>query len=190
MSTEWRPPASDGVISYAINHLDQIVTVGESWDAFSDANEGVVRAAGIVGHSVWEFVSHDTTRQVYRDLIARVHSGHRVQFAFRCDSPTLRRFMRMSMSPGPDASVLFDSQVLRTEPRDAPILTVDPAIQTGDLLRMCGWCRRVAVAADEWVEIEIAVDRLGILAHDPAVGVTHGMCPDCFTRVVGEVDAA
>ena len=84
----------------------------------------------------------------------------------------------------------FDSQVVRTEPRVAPAVTISPAVRTGELLRVCGWCKRVAVAADEWVEVEVAVERLGLLAHDPPVGVTHGMCPDCFTRVMEEVDVA
>jgi len=181
-------PAPQDVITYAIDRVDDITAVGESWDTFVDANDGTTQAADTVGRSLWDFVSHDTTRHVYRDLIARVRTGKRLAFSYRCDSPTRRRFMRMTMSPGPDGTVTFNSEVLRTEPRVAPLVAISPEIQTGDLLRVCGWCKRVAVTDKEWVEVEMAVDRLRILADDPPVGVTHGMCPACFTRVMKEVD--
>lgn len=183
-------PVSADLITYQIDSVDRITAIGDTWDAFIDANDGSTHAAETVGHSLWDFVSHDTTRHVYRDLIARVRSGRRVAFSYRCDSPTLRRFMRMTMSPGTDGTVTFDSQVIRTEPRDAPAVTISPDIRTGDLLRVCGWCKRVAVAANEWAEVEVAVERLGILAGQPPVGVTHGMCPACFARVMEEVDVA
>jgi hypothetical protein len=174
------------LLTYQIDSVDRIISVSSSWDAFAAANGGGIRATDVVGHSLWDFVVHDTTRQVYRDLIARVRSGRSVAFSFRCDSPTRRRFMRMTMRPGVNGTVTFDSQVLRTEPREAPAVTISPDTRTGDLLRICGWCKRVAVGDDEWVDVEIAVDRLGLMADRSPVGVTHGMCPECFTRVMEE----
>lgn len=181
-------PSPADLLTYQINSADCITSVSGSWDLFAAANGGGTRATNVVGHSLWDFVVHNATRQVYRDLITRVRGGRPVTFSYRCDSPTLRRFMQMTMSPGACGSVTFDSWTLRTEPRDAPAVTISPDIRTGDLLRVCGWCKRVAVADNEWVEIEIAVDRLGLMADRSPVGVTHGMCPACFARVMKAPD--
>lgn len=183
-------PTPADLLTYQIDGVDRITSVSGSWDLFAAANDGGTRATDVVGHSLWEFVAHDTTRHVYRDLIARVRGGRRVAFSYRCDSPTRRRFMRMTLSPGSDGTVTFDSQVVRTEPREAPALTISPDAQTGELLRVCGWCKRVAVGDDEWVEVEIAVERLGLMTGHSTVAVTHGMCPECYTRVMAEVDVA
>lgn len=182
-------PEADRLV-YVIDDGDRITSVSGSWDLFAAHNDGGARATDVVGQPLWDFVAHDTTRHVYRDLIARVRSGRRVAFSYRCDSPTLRRFMRMTISPGTDGAVTFESEVMRSEARDAPAVTISPDVQTGDLLRVCGWCKRVAVTDTEWVEVELAVERLGLMADHSPVGVTHGMCPECFTRVMQEVDAA
>lgn len=183
-------PFLSDLLTYQIDGADRITSVSGSWDLFAAANDGGTRATDVVGHSLWDFVAHDTTRQVYRDLIARVRGGRPVAFSYRCDSPTLRRFMQMTMRPGANGTVTFDSRMLRTEPREAPAVTISPDIRTGDLLRICGWCKRVAVADNEWVEIELAVDRLGLMAGRSPVGVTHGICPECFTRVMEAADVA
>lgn len=183
-------PTPEDLLTYQIDRVDRITSVSGRWNQFADSNDGGTRATEVVGHSLWDFVVDETTRHVYRELIARVRGSRRLAFSFRCDSPTLRRFMRMTLSPGANGTVTFDSQIVKTEPREAPPVTISPDMATGDLLRMCGWCKRVAVAADEWVEVEVAVERLGLMAEGPPVGVTHGMCPDCFTRVMREVDVA
>jgi hypothetical protein len=46
------------------------------------------------------------------------------------------------------------------------------------------------VTDHEWVEVEVAAARLGILTEHPPVGMTHGMCPECVARVMSEGDAA
>lgn len=183
-------PTPADLLTYQIDGVDRITAVSDSWDLFAATNGGGTRASDVVGHSLWDFVVHGTTRHVYHDLIARVRGGRRVAFSYRCDSPTLRRFMRMTLSPGADGTVTFESQVVKTQAREAPAVTISPDVQTGELLRICGWCKRVAVADDEWVEVEIAVDRLGLMGGHSPVGVTHGMCPECYARVMAEVDVA
>lgn len=181
-------PLSVDLVTYQIDDRDRIDEVSGSWPEFATANGGAPLATSVLGRSLWKFVSDETTRQVYRDLIARVRAGRTVSFSYRCDSPALRRFMRMTMSPGSNAAVIFNSVIVRTEPREPQLLTA-PSIGADDLLRICGWCKRVAID-DTWVEIEVAVDRLGIMDEQPAAGITHGMCPECVTRVAAEADAA
>jgi len=182
-------PLPSNLVSYQIDGRDRIETVSASWEPFATSNGGASAATEVVGHSLWDFVVDDTTRHVYRDLLDRVRSGRTVSFEYRCDSPALRRFMRMTMTPGSDGAVTFDSLTVRTEPRpEVPLLTRSDTAP-GDLLRVCGWCKRVAVG-DAWLEVEQAVNELGLLAGPPPAGITHGMCPACFSRVMAEADAA
>lgn len=99
-------PTPADLLTYQIDSADRITSVSGSWDLFAAANDGGTRATDVVGHSLWDFVVHNTTRQVYRDLIARVRGGRPVTFSYRCDSPTLRRFMRMTMRPGASGPVI------------------------------------------------------------------------------------
>jgi hypothetical protein len=95
----------------------------------------------------------------------------------RCDSPDLRRYVRMLVSPAPHDGVLFHSQIMRTEPRRIPLRAVslggDPAV----VMRcsMCNFFRVRGVWTDviDVVEIGLAMDR------DMPVVVAYGICPRC-----------
>src|SRR5450631_2450126 len=87
-------------VSYQIDGHDDIISVNSAWKAFARSNGAPHLAEQVVGRSLWEFVSDGTTRQVYRDLLVRVRGGRTVTFSYRCDSPSLRRYMRMTMTPG------------------------------------------------------------------------------------------
>jgi hypothetical protein len=176
-------------VSYQIDSHDDVRRVSDSWAAFAVANGAPHLAADVVGHSLWEFVSDVTTRQVYQDLLVRVRGGRTVTFSYRCDSPSLRRFMQMTMTPRAQNGVGFDSLTLRTESRVPPMLAVPPTSQSNTLLRGCSWCKRVAVG-DDWVEVELAVERLGLFGDGAPSAITHGMCPPCFARIMDEEDVA
>ncbi|MBA3949498.1 MAG: hypothetical protein H0X44_06065 [Acidobacteria bacterium] len=174
--------AGDRLI-YRIDRGDVIASVNDDWGPFAQANQAP-QLTDVVGQSVWDHVADDTTRQVYRDLLARVRAGHEVTFPYRCDAPALRRFMRMTMRPEPDRGVLFDSVVERTEARPpSPLLEGPPAGSSGVIVRVCSWCKRVHVR-ETWQEIEVAVERLGLFAGGPAPSLTHGMCEDCYARIM------
>jgi hypothetical protein len=176
-------------LSYQIDGHDDITSVGDSWAAFAVSNGAPHLAAHVVGRSLWEFVSDATTRRVYRDLLVRVRGGRTVTFSYRCDSPSLRRFMQMTMTPRAHKGVGFDSLTLRTESRVPPLLAATPIGQSGTLLTACGWCNRMAVG-DDWVEVESAVERLGLFGSSRLPAITHGMCPRCFARIRDELDVA
>lgn len=176
-------------LTYSIDRSDTIAAVNDAWAPFARANQAP-QLADVLGQSIWDHVVDDTTRQVYRDLMTRVRDGHEVTFPYRCDAPALRRFMRMTMIPAPDRGVVFQSVVERTEARAAsPLVDGAPAGapgspgSTGVLVRVCSWCRRVHVR-ETWQEVEVAVEWLGLFAGGPAPSLTHGMCEDCYARVM------
>ena len=174
-------------LAYRIDRSDVITAVNDAWEPFAQANDAS-HLANVLGQSVWDHVSDDTTRQVYRDLIAGVRRGRTVTFTYRCDAPGLRRFMRMTMLPEPDGAVGFDSIVERAEPRAPVPLLAPPDDRPGsDVLRMCSWCKRVHLD-EAWREVEVAVERLGLFHGGPMPGLTHGMCEACYARVTAAGD--
>lgn len=172
-------------VSYLIDKTDVIVSVGDSWSHFAEANGAVHLVTGVIGRPLWSFVTGLTTQHVYRELLSRVRRGQPATFTYRCDAPAVRRFMRMTMMPGEHGSVTFDSIVERTESRP-PIITLASASHGADPgLRMCSWCKLVEVQ-ESWVEIEIAVERLGLLTVSEPPLITHTMCPPCFARFTAD----
>jgi hypothetical protein len=174
-------------VTYEIDALDIICAVGDSWRPFAIANLAPELANGVIGRSLWNFVTEQVTQQVYRDLIERAKAGFAVSFSYRCDAPRLRRFMRMTMTGTAEGGVLFDSLTLNTEPRVAPLLLPVEAAPGARMLRSCSWCKRIAVG-ERWEEAEVAVECLGLFAGDPMPMLTHAMCPDCIERVMNGSD--
>lgn len=50
-----------------------------------------------------------------------------------------------------------------------------------ELLPMCSWCRRVRDDSDYWFRVE------DYLSQHSDIKFTHGVCPDCFTRLDNEL---
>lgn len=176
-------------LTYRIDRHDVIADVNDGWAPFAQTNHAP-QIADVLGQSLWDHVADGTTRQVYRDLLARVREGHEVTFSYRCDAPALRRFMRMTMIPAPDRGVVFQSVVERTEARAVSPLVDGPAAgqpgppgSSGVIVRVCSWCKRVHVR-ETWQEVEVAVEWLGLFGGGPAPSLTHGMCEDCYARVM------
>ena len=116
---------------------------------------------------------------LWRDLLARVRSGVTLKLPYRCDSPGLCRYLEMTVRPEAKHGIGFES-VTRAVERRPPEPLLEAALDESGNLLSCSWCRRFFVS--EWVEVEEAVTRLGLLENE-AHSVTHGICPDCDSRV-------
>lgn len=165
-------------VLYCVDENDKLERASDSWDLFAAANDGqTVLWERVKGRSLWDFVSDRTTRGLYSDLLERVRAGRPVSFPFRCDSPGVRRFLRMEMRPGGGGRVEFLVRAENVEPRP-----LQPLPSAGGLLRVCGWCRRVA-APGGWLELEDAARDLGLFERETLPRATHGICEPCEDRV-------
>ena len=110
-----------------------------------------------------------------------------IRFPFRCDSPELRRFMIMEISPLPDGAVNFSTWIDEESKRDR-IRLLDPGEprDLDRLLRMCAWCKKLDVMGGVWLELEEALSRFAVFDQDPLPQITHGVCTPCQRLVVGE----
>lgn len=174
---------------YRINAQDEIVYVNEAWDLFALSNGAPhLIAEHVLQRPLWEFISDATTRELYQQAIALTRQGRTLRFPFRCDSPQERRFMEMILSPYPGDMVTFRSITLRIEPRPCvPLLDMGGA-RTEGLVRMCSWCKRIAVD-DTWVEIEEGITRLRLFERATMPQVTHGICEACLERLMNTLVA-
>ncbi len=164
---------------------DRIVFVNEAFDRFARANGAPELAGGaVLDRPLWEFVTGDEVRQLTRVLLARARSGHPIErVPYRCDSPTLRRYMQMTFEPLPRDRLAITSFERHIEPRPAnPLLRQEPATE-GTPLRMCSWCRRVDLGGDYWVEAEEAILILKLFEADHPPPIAHTICPDDMERL-------
>lgn len=171
---------------HRIDREGRIGFVNDAWLAFAAENGWHTSAAELLGSELMAFIVDAETRLIYNMLINRVReAGREASFNYRCDSPDWRRFMEMRITNIRELDqVEFRSRVLRLERRE-PVDLIDPscAARSREILTMCGWCKAVRVE-HAWIEVEQAVERLGILANQVLPRISHGICPDCRDRII------
>lgn len=171
--------ARDIQFGYTLDRTDRIRAVDDAWCRFAAENDAADLPQSVIGRPLWHFVSGEETRSFYRQLMQKVRdTGAPLTLPFRCDSPTERRFMEITMAPGDVEGELHCRTVLmRVEPRETvDLLRRQP--RHGDKLDVCAVCRRVKVQPTRWLEIEEAMRELR-LAHPSAPRMRARICPDC-----------
>jgi hypothetical protein len=175
-------------IEYRIDRRGLLNFVSDSWTTFALENSSPdLIAERVVGQALSSFIADPETRHLYQTILDRVRSTEvRVVLTLRCDSPSLRRFLQLVISRLPDGEIQFLSHTLRTEPRESVPLLDPSTTRSNEFLSLCSWCKRIRLPGDRWVEVEEAVTQLGLFHLDVLPKVTHGMCPDCYTKAMGE----
>lgn len=182
-------PASSSTLIYDIDDSDRLVAVNDTWTSFAVANDAPeLSAPGILGLRLWDAITDPSTRELYRTLLDRVRRGEVLDYTYRCDGPAVRRDMSMHVTLE-GRRVRFTSRIAADTLRDPQPILDRHIPRTGDLIRVCGWCKKIAVADDRWEDVEVAIPLLGLQAAHRLPALTHGICPDCFERVSAEFAA-
>jgi hypothetical protein len=181
--------AGSTTLVYDIDEADRLVFVNDAWTSFAVANDAPeLSAPGVLGLHLWDAVTDPSTQELYRAVLDRVRRGEVVHYTYRCDSPAVRREMSMRVSLE-GRRVRFTSRIAHATER-APQPILDRKVpRTNDLIRVCGWCKRIAVADDRWEDVEVAIPLLGLQAEATLPALTHGICPACFDRVSADFAA-
>lgn len=167
-------------IIYQIDGLDRISAVDDAWDKFAVSNGAPeLSASNIISRSLWEFISDDMTRHIYKEMLVVVRSGKSVSFDFRCDSADCRRFLKMNVSRAVNAGVQFESSTAHTELRPAQEIFRKSLKFSDDLVLTCSWCNKFKTGEHAWHEVEQAIDKLHLFDLDPAPRLSHGICDRC-----------
>jgi hypothetical protein len=167
--------------TYTVDAEDRILSVSGRWVAFARENGAPeLDARTVLGRSLWDFVAGEEIRSLYRAVFARVRSlDVPILLPFRCDSPGLRRYMRLVVSPLRDGRLRIDAVPVREEVRRHLVLLEASADRGGTPVPMCDQCKRILTPGGEWLEPEDAAVRMRLLASDPVPDLAHGVCPRC-----------
>ncbi len=169
-------------IRYRVDAEDRMVEVGGEWETFAAAN-GVPELTGerLRGRALTSFVSGTEMQSLTAMLLKRARAAGAVEVPFRCDAPGERRFLSMSLRRDADDGVAIETTLLRREPRPPVALWDDRLPRRDDLLVVCSWCKRTRLDV-RWVEVEEAVEALGLFDAPSLPQVSHGICPPCRAR--------
>lgn len=173
----------DTDVTYELDADATLVAVGGAWTRFARENDAPdLEPPGPIGRSLFSFISDPTTAQVYDDLLKRVREhGGAIVFPIRCDAPSTRRYLSITMGPSGKGFSLL-SRLVRSEERAPVSLDVADADSQEELIRSCGWCKRIEVDA-EWLEIEAAIARLSLFDRPRLPLISHSMCANCQDRM-------
>jgi hypothetical protein len=175
--------------TFRVDARDRITDFDDEWAAFACENGSADLPGCVVGTSLWAYIAGNEVAEVYRILMARVRSGGRaLTFGYRCDSPSQRRHMEMTIAPSGEGGLEFRSRILRIEERDPVTIGVEPGSKLPDVT-LCAWCKRVRLDGD-WVEIEDAIRSFGDVDTLAVRRITHVACGPCYERLLGEIDRA
>lgn len=194
----------DGV-AYIVASDGTIRAVGGEWRRFALGNEGggIADPDSVVGTRLLDHVTGEAVRVSLVALMERGAAHGRVVYSYRCDSPELRRVMRMSITCLEDSilpSLLFHSVQLETHDRVAlGHLNPPKPIGAGDelpflevsadelpFLGICSYCADVrfpAGAAEgdgRWISAQEYYRRGGT----EAVMLSHSVCPRCIEEIL------
>lgn len=167
---------------YAVDRQDVITAVCPLWLAFARENGAPqLSREAVIGRSLWEFIDGTETKQIYQAILQRVRTNIISSvIPFRCDSPTLRRYMRLEMTPEAEGRVQLAGVLERVEPTRPFNLLESTFPRSQHLLTQCSYCKRILVETCGWLEIEDAAVRLQLLDKQTVPKLRQSVCPDCL----------
>ncbi len=181
---------STWTFEYAIDKDDIITGVNEAFCAFARENGAVDLPDTVMGTRLEQHLHGEPVLALWHDILEAVRaSGEPLELPFRCDSPEVRRYMRMRIEPTDAGGLHFYTRSEREVRFSQPIALLDAhASHLGQLVRLCAWCKAVLLPSGEWVDIEEGVTRLGLLGSALGVDLTHGVCPTCEARLLAALE--
>lgn len=178
------------IYRYRVDGTDRIVWVDDWWLAFARENGAPdLDPTAVIGQPLWDFLSGRTTQEVFRQVHERVRStGCPLTIRFRCDSPTLERYMRMTISPEEDRHLLYESAVLRTVATRAVNILNSKWRRTSAVLTMCSCCKKVLVEPLGWSELHEICGKLKFFEAERVPDLRYDICPRCASIILGKAD--
>jgi hypothetical protein len=176
-------------INYRIDSDDRIVSISGIWDEFATANQAAeLTRDKVLNRSIYDFITGMSARYVTEQLLHGVReNGRPVSIPFRCDAPTLRRFMQMLITPEQGGEVDISSCIVREEPRDAVRLLDRDTDRSQQFVTICSWCKDIEIGEDNWLPVEDAVRVLAFFDEERQPQITHGICPACHRAMLDKL---
>jgi hypothetical protein len=176
---ECHPTGSGTVVEYAIDADDVVFTVGDGWAAFARDNDAPELVELPSARTLWSYFDGDEVRDLWRVLIASVRAKQvPAQVPLRCDSPEMRRWYEMTITPAADGVVHIRSALVFEEPRTSvPFLGRRTDRDETSPVPYCSWCAKVHDGCT-WEDIDVVARGLRLLENRTPPLVS-GICPSC-----------
>ena len=178
-----KPATNDRMYSYELDSEDRIVFCSDTWDNFAAENDGSHLAFDkISGQSIWSHISCERTVGLYQRIFASARAGKPVQFFLRCDSPSIRRLLHVSVSPTIDGRVRTTTLLFRSDEREPlPTVMCEEKPDGEECYTLCTWCNKLDV--DGWRELEAVTGDRDSEGKASPPAVRHGICDPCYDRI-------
>ena len=169
------------IYRYRVDANDLIVWVDPLWLAFAQENgASELTEDSVLSRSLWEFVAGDVTRRLFAELHARVRQFHRpVVLPFRCDSPSLKRHMQLTITEEQNAQLLYKCVLLHVEPQSDVGVLYSAQRRSNCFLTMCSCCKRALLESVGWLGLEDVSARLRVFDQPEVPGLRYTVCPEC-----------
>lgn len=180
----------DHQFTYQVDCNDAVVFLDTAWLRFARANGAPeLDTTELIGKPLWAFIADPETIELYHMLMAKArHTAQPVGVNFRCDAPSCRRMMRLEIAPCEDGGLIFTSLLVEEQPRPYQLLLNPSVPHSGEFLSMCSWCKQVHVDQIGWIEVEDAIDTLGLFDQPVLPQISHGICERCYEDVMAVLD--
>ena len=166
---------------YRVDASDTLVWVSDSWLAFARENgaSGLVRSS-VLERSLWDFVTGEELQTLYSEIHSRVRStGIRAVLPFRCDSPTLQRHMRLTITHEDFGQLAYECILVRAvAQRHLDVLDTGRRRSTASLA-ICSCCKRALLKPRGWQDLEEVCLRLQVFEAEEVPKLLHTVCPEC-----------
>ena len=175
-------------ITYRIDKSDLICYINKNWIHFAEENNYQLEDhQGILGTSLWAYISNPETIQIYQTLIFKVREDRQsIKVPYRCDSPALKRYMEMQIKPAGDDTIEFKNYTIKIF-RRPPVPLLDPKHpRNHSLMIMCSWCKKVNTSLG-WLETEEAVQKFYLFDNPVLPKISHGICNTCKDHLLQKV---
>jgi hypothetical protein len=172
-------------ISYLIDAQDRLVKVSSQWLEFALRNHGEgLKPDQVEGRSLWDFITDEPTRELYKAILAHVRSGSPTDLVLRCDAPERRRLIEMIVTRTPEGNVEFRTALLASKPRPSQRLLAKDTPRTARHVLVCSWCDKVNVDVEKWFEVEAAMEYLHLTDEPELPMIEPVVCPECYAKVL------
>ncbi len=176
------------LVEFLIDDQDRLIGVNREFVRFANENDWPTSRADVLGTTLWEHVQGRQVAALNRMLVSAARSGGKeITLPMRCDSPTKKRLLDISLTPRVGGQVRLASRPRQIEPRPYQPLFVPASCKGPGEVDGCSWCSRFAPAG-AWLEAEEAAALIGIFRGVPVPRIKYTICDRCgelLTRAAG-----
>ena len=170
-------------IRYWIDQNDLICKVDDYWDnSLEDPTDQRIKSNEIIGKLLFDFICDDITRMFIKTLLQSVRLLKQpLCRPYRCDSPTEKRYMQMTIALEDNQLLSVTHEIIKTEP-----LVIPASFETVSCKKVtpqssfhirCSICNRLRLVGHKnWEEVDTLSDK--DLKKQP-IYVIYGVCFDC-----------